>query len=57
MEYQLVLQLPENRLSCDEMLELEELFIEALSDISEVDGHDRGCGEINYFRFNSRKVG
>lgn len=49
MTYQLVLQVRSGSLvDFDVMTNLEkELSIE-LNDIAEVDGHDMGCGEINF---------
>lgn len=50
MRFQLVLQWPLSfSSSVDDILRLEELLIEKLSEQSEVDGHDFGSGEANIF--------
>ena len=51
MQYQLILQFDEYLLSYDDMIELENKLERRLEGLAEVDGHDIGSGEINYFIF------
>ena len=51
MKYQLVIQLAEDSLTFDEIVALEDELIEILGKVGEVDGHDYGCGEVNFFLF------
>jgi hypothetical protein len=48
MQYQLVLQLPENLISFDQLVKIENDITKIIKD-DEVDGHDIGSGEINFF--------
>jgi hypothetical protein len=53
-ESQLVLQLPEDAfVDFDAMVAFEDSLIEALGQNHEVDGHDIGSGEINFFIFTN----
>ena len=52
MKFQIVLQFSEDILSFDEVIRLEEKLIDIL-DESQVDGHDKGMGEINYYVLTS----
>lgn len=51
MEYLLVLQWSSDSSTqdYDQLIEIEELLMEKLSDNEEVDGHDIGSGEMNIF--------
>ncbi len=49
MQYQLVLQFDENLFSYDDMLAFEEKLEKNLEGLADVDGHDFGSGEINFF--------
>lgn len=50
MKYQLVLQLPDSALpDYDSMIEIEDILINGLSAEHDVDGHDAGDGQINFF--------
>lgn len=49
MEYLLVLQFPETAMDFDEVVELEDSLVDELEELAEVDGHDIGNNEINYF--------
>jgi hypothetical protein len=49
MKYQLVLQFKETDLGYDDMIALEDALIAVLEGSAEVDGHDAGSGEINFF--------
>jgi hypothetical protein len=49
VKYQLVMQVPEASLGYDDLVQLEDLLINELDDEADVDGHDVGCGEINFF--------
>ena len=49
MKYILVLQLPEDTFTYDELIEQENIFISGLKGFATIDGHDVGVGEINYF--------
>ena len=49
MRYQLVLQLPEDIMGYEEFIEIENSMITALQGKANVDGHDMGAGEINFF--------
>lgn len=54
MRYQLVLQIPADSLDgFDALIEFEDRLISELADAGEVDGHDLGSGEINFFIFTS----
>lgn len=48
MQYQLVLQFPEKLINFDSIVNIEDNFIKILKD-GEVDGHDIGSGEVNFF--------
>lgn len=48
MQYQLVLQFPEKLINLDTLVKIEDEFIKILKD-DEVDGHDVGSGEVNFF--------
>jgi hypothetical protein len=54
MQYQLVLQFPEDALNFDQMVALEDWLIDKTSGIADVDGHDMGVGEINLFIVTDR---
>ena len=49
MRYQLVLQFRESALDFDAMVGLEQDVAVELGPIVDVDGHDRGSGEVNIF--------
>ncbi|KQV54991.1 MULTISPECIES: hypothetical protein [unclassified Duganella] len=50
MQYQLVLQVPADSLEgFDALLEFEDRLISELAGAGDVDGHDFGSGEINFF--------
>jgi hypothetical protein len=49
MEYVLVIQFDETILTYDEVIEQENILIEGLGDLADIDGHDMGAGEINFF--------
>ena len=50
MKYQIVIQWPaSSNADYDRLVELEYALIDALSEGSEVDGHDAGSGEMNIF--------
>ncbi len=49
MKYQLVLQFDENVFDYDEIIKIEDLLIDKIEDEAEVDGHDWGAGEVNFF--------
>jgi hypothetical protein len=50
MKYQLVLQFSETLMEdFDAVLDFEEDLISELTESAEVDGHDMGAGEINFF--------
>ena len=53
MKYVLVAQFPELAMSYDKVIDLEEVLINELEGIAEIDGHDIGSGEINYFIFTN----
>ena len=54
VSYQLVLQFPEAAFSdFDDVLQYEDSLIEALGDRHDVDGHDIGSGEVNFFVITS----
>lgn len=53
MKYVLVAQFPEPVMSYDKVMDLEDVFINKLEGIAEIDGHDIGSGEINYFIFTN----
>lgn len=48
--HQLVVQFPEDAFSdFDALVNFEDILIEALGDRHDVDGHDVGSGEVNFF--------
>ena len=48
--YQLVLQFPETAFpGFDDVVQYEDSLIDALGDRHDVDGHDIGSGEVNFF--------
>lgn len=54
MRFQLVLQVPANSVDgFDALVELEDRLISELADAGEVDGHDFGSREINFFILTS----
>jgi hypothetical protein len=48
MQYLLVLQFPEKLIDFNRLVEIEDDLAEMLKD-SEIDGHDIGLGEVNFF--------
>ena len=48
MQYQLVLQFPEKLIDFNRLVEIEEDLARILKS-SEIDGHDIGSGEVNFF--------
>lgn len=53
MEYQLILQFNEDVFSFDEMISFEDKLEKNLKGLADVDGHDSGSGEINFFIFTN----
>lgn len=50
--HQLVIQFPEEAFpDFDALVSFEDMLIEALGDRHDVDGHDIGSGEVNFFVF------
>jgi hypothetical protein len=50
--HQLVIQLPENAFpNFDALVSFEDMLIDVLGDRHDVDGHDIGSGEVNFFVF------
>ena len=50
--HQLVIQFPESAFpDFDDLVDYEDALIETLGDDHEVDGHDIGSGEVNFFVF------
>ena len=49
MKYMLILQFPESAFLYDEIEVFEDSLIDELSGVGEVDGHDIGVGELNFF--------
>src|SRR5262245_32988364 len=50
--HQLVIQFPQSAFSdFDDLGEYEEALIDSLGDAHDVDGHDIGSGEVNFFVF------
>lgn len=49
MKYMLILQFPPTLFTYDELIEFENTLISELKGIAEVDGHDLGTGEVNFF--------
>ncbi len=48
MQYQLVLQFPAKLINLDSLVKIEDDFVEIIKD-GEVDGHDIGSEEVNFF--------
>src|SRR3972149_6728912 len=57
MKFQLVIQFPERIMDFERMVELEESMIKALQGEAQIDGHDIGSGEINFFLFTDDPEG
>jgi hypothetical protein len=50
MQYLLVIQFPEKlENSFERLIEIEDIFIEKLSELADIDGHDVGSGQMNIF--------
>ncbi len=49
MKYQLAIQFSDEILTYDQLIEMEDALITALHGTAEVDGHDIGVGEVNFF--------
>ena len=50
--HQLVIQFPESGFAdLDDLVRYEDALIDSLGDAHEVDGHDIGSGEVNFFVF------
>lgn len=49
MNFQLVIQFSEELLDYDNLIELEDELISTLANKADVDGHDIGSGEVNFF--------
>ena len=52
--HQLVIQFPDSAFAdFDDLVDYEDALIETLADDHEVDGHDIGSGEVNFFVFTA----
>lgn len=49
MKYQLVLQFPADIMSYEDIIKIEGSMITVLQDKANIDGHDIGVGEVNFF--------
>ena len=50
--HQLVIQFPQSAFAAfDDLVRYEDALIDALADAHDVDGHDSGSGEVNFFVF------
>ncbi len=49
MRYQLVIQFSDELLNYDELIEMEDALIDTLKNEADIDGHDMGAGEVNFF--------
>ncbi|MHC1727405.1 MAG: ABC transporter [Syntrophobacteraceae bacterium] len=49
MKYQFVLQFPEEELTFDELIQIEDSLVSKLYGTANVDGHDIGSGQANIF--------
>lgn len=58
MNYQLVLQFSAKTLEdFDELIKLQDNLMNLLEGSEELDGHDFGCGEFNYFIYTGNPAG
>jgi len=53
MQYQLILQFPEKLINLNDLVKIEDDFVKILKD-GELDGHDIGSGEVNFFILTNR---
>lgn len=56
--YQFVIQFPESAFSAsDDLVRYEDALISVLGETHDLDGHDIGSGEVNFFVFTDDPVG